>query len=318
MTYQPIPPTFVPARPFLNWPVITDPDQWSGNVAVIGVSRCESYPGEPVPNDQAAAPDAIRLQSPQFNDGQSHWDFDIDCTLEQLTAIQAMDCGNISYVGKDYPAFAQWQTSIMKSLWQKDVQIFTLGGDHGITIPNLKALEVLGEQVHIVHIDAHLDWRDEVKGVKNGYSSPLLRASEMPWISGMTQIGLRGTGSARKEEIDNAKAWGAELIPAAQVHAQGVAKIIERLPKDKLVYLTIDADGLDPSHMPAVLGPSPGGLYTEQVKAIIQGIAKSNKLVGMDIVEIAPSIDFANNISCVTAGRLIINALGATWRDKSL
>lgn len=314
----PINSTFVPARPFLNWPVITNPVDWQGNVAVLGVSRCESYPGEPVPNDQASAPDAIRQQSFQFCDGQHHWDFDISCSLAQLTAVKPMDCGNINYVGNDYLNFAQWQTAIMKELWKKDVQVFTLGGDHGITIPNLQALEVLQEQVHIVHIDAHLDWRDEVKGVKNGYSSPLFRASEMPWVSGMTQIGLRGTGSARHQEVEKAEAWGADLITAAQVHAQGVEKVLERLPKDKHVYLTIDADGLDPSHMPAVLGPSPGGLYTEQVKAIVQNVAKNNKLVGMDVVEIAPSVDFANNISCITAGRLIINAIGASWLDKSV
>ena len=311
-----IKPTSLPVRSFLNWPVVTDSEQWHGDVALLGVAQSEVYPGNPVPNDQANAPDAIRLQSGQFCDGADHWDFDIDTTLESL-ALKAIDCGNLTYDGQNYPQFAAWQKSIFEQLWRNQLQVFVLGGDHGITIPALQALGVLNKPVHIVHIDAHLDWRDDVQGVKGGYSSPLRRASELPWVSAITQIGMRGTGSARREEVEAAKAWGAKIIPAAQVHAQGVQAIIEQLPSDQQVYLSIDADGLDPSHMPAVLGPVPGGLYTEQVTAIIQSLAKRNQLLGMDIVEIAPSIDLANKITSITAGRLILNAIGATWAKPS-
>ncbi|MGO1118785.1 arginase family protein [Rhodovibrionaceae bacterium A322] len=312
----PLAPTSLPTRAFLDWPVLTNPADWSGNVALIGVARSESYHGEPIPNDQANAPDAIRLQSYQFQDGADHWDFDLDCTLSELKAVKAMDCGNITYEGRAYEPFALWQQQIFEQLWRNNTQIFMLGGDHGVTIPALQALHVLGEPVHIVHIDAHLDWRDEKEGVKGGYSSPFRRGSEMPWISGMTQIGLRGTGSARRPEVEAALAWGSELIPAAEVHAKGLEALLARLPKGRKVYLSVDADGLDPSHMPAVLGPAPGGLYTEQVKAIIQQLARENDLVGMDMVEIAPSVDYANQITSITAGRLILNALGATWKDR--
>ncbi|MBN3560760.1 arginase family protein [Aliamphritea spongicola] len=311
-------PTSLPVRSFLNWPVVTDPKQWQGNVAVVGVAQSEVYPGNPVPNDQANAPDAIRLQSGQFCDGATHWDFDIGTTLSSLD-LQTVDCGNLTYDGRDYEPFAAWQKSVFETLWKNNMQVFALGGDHGITTPALQALGVLNKDVHVVHIDAHLDWRDDVQGVKGGYSSPLKRASELPWISGMTQIGMRGTGSARQPEVEAARAWGSNIITAAQVHRDGVEAVIQQLPKDQLVYLTIDADGLDPSHMPAVLGPVPGGLYTEQVTALIHAIARNNQLVGMDIVEIAPSIDLPNNITSITAGRLIINAIGATWgpgRDK--
>lgn len=119
------------------------------------------------------------------------------------------------------------------------------------------ALEVVGRPVHLVQIDAHVDWRDEVRGSKRGYSSPMRRASELPWISGITQIGIRGTGSARAEEVKVAQEWGARIITAREVHEEGLSPIHRYLEGKGPFYLTIDADGLDPS-MPAVLGPTPG------------------------------------------------------------
>ncbi|CAM3733878.1 arginase family protein [Parendozoicomonas haliclonae] len=312
-------PTSQPVRCFLDWPVITDPQQWEGNVALIGVQQSEPYPADPQPSDQATAPDAVRLQSYQFCDGPDQWDFDINTTLSSLTAMKPFDCGNINFDSRkpdQYPAFAEHQVALLEKLWRSKTQVIMLGGDHGVTTPALQALNVIGEPVHVVHIDAHLDWREEKEGVKGGYSSPLRRASEMPWISHITQIGMRGTGSARRKEMEDAVAWGADIIPALDVHMEGVKAICDRLPKGRKVYLTIDADGLDASHMPGVLAPQPGGLYKEQVAVMIQHLAKHNDLVGMDIVEIAPSFDFKNAITCITAGRLIINALGATWKDR--
>ncbi len=310
-------PTSSPVRAFLDWPVITDPEQWEGNVALIGVQQSEVYPTDPQPLPTAQAPDAIRLQSYQFCDGPDNWDFDIGTTLSSLTAMKPFDCGNINYDGNNYSEFAAYQQQIFEKLWKNDTQILMLGGDHGVTTPALQALHVFDEPVHIVHIDAHIDWREEKQGIKGGYSSPLRRASEMPWISGMTQIGMRGTGSARREEFEAATAWGSDIITAMDVHTKGVSAILERLPKGKRVYLTIDADGLDASCMPGVLAPQPGGLYKEQVAAMIQHIAIHNKLVGMDLVEVAPNFDLPNAITCITAGRLLINALGTTWKERS-
>ncbi len=318
-TALPLSPASQPVRCFLDWPVVTDPNQWDGNVALIGVQQSEPYPSDQLPADQASAPDAIRLQSYQFCDGPDQWDFDINTTLSSLTAMRPFDAGNINFDSRKpglYPEFASYQVALFEKLWRSGTQVFMIGGDHGVTTPALEALKVLEEPVHIVHIDAHLDWRDEKEGVKGGYSSPLRRASEMPWVSHITQIGMRGTGSARRQDVEDALAWGAEIIPAMDVHSMGVNALCERLPKGRKVYLTIDADGLDASHMPGVLAPQPGGLYKEQVAPMIQYLARHNDLVGMDIVEVAPSYDFKNAITCITAGRLIINALGATWKDR--
>jgi agmatinase len=89
--------------------------------------------------------------------------------------------------------------------------------------------------------------------------------------------------------------------------------ILERIPDGGRYYLTIDADGLDPAIMPAVAGPAPGGVTFVQARKLIHGLVRKGRVVGMDIVEITPSLD-VNRISAITAGRLIVNLIGAAVR----
>lgn len=193
--------TAAPLRPFLDWPVLTDPARWSGVAAIIGVPFSEPYPGDPQPNDQASAPAAIRRQSSQFCDGPDRWDFDLGGPLGELLGKRAFDAGDCPRGNGDFDAYFAASVERLGILFRSSRLILVLGGDHGASIPALQALEAVGRPVHVVQVDAHLDWRDEVGGVRRGYSSPLRRASELSFVSGITQIGLRGTGSARAEEV---------------------------------------------------------------------------------------------------------------------
>ena len=306
-------PTATPVRPFLDWPVVTDPTQWVADIALIGIQHSEPYAGDPCPNNQAQAPDAIRLASGQFSDGRDHWDFDVGAELGSRLPGRCIDCGNLAWAGGSYDRYCAAVSERLRHLWRQGTQLFVLGGDHGVTIPVIDAMDALGEAVYIVHIDAHLDWREEVRGVRRGYSSPLRWASTKPYVSGMTQIGLRATGSARRAEVEAALAYGSRLFTAHDFHHLGSEAVLATLPAGANVYITIDADGLDPTEMPGVMGPAPGGLHFRQVAPLIRRIASTHRLVGMDIVEVAPGYDFANRITCITAGRLLLNAIGASW-----
>lgn len=305
-------PLTAPAKPFLGWSVNTDPDAWDPvAAAVIGLPFSEHYSGEPRPNDQATAPDAIRAQSGQFSDGTEHWDFDIGATLSGILPQGGRDAGNLIEGGGGFDDHFRQSVTLLKRHVQTSGFAAILGGDHGVTIPVLHALEVVGRPVHLVQIDAHIDWRDEVRGARRGYSSPIRRASELPWISGITQIGIRGTGSARVTEVQAARDFGATIFTAHEVHENGLGPVLKHLAGRGPFYLTVDADGLDPSVMPAVLGPVPGGLRFEQVRRIVWHLADEGGLRGMDLVEVAPSLDLPNAITAVSAGRLIVNAIGA-------
>jgi len=244
--------------------------------------------------------------------GRAHWDFDLDTNLGAVLAERTLDCGNAVRGPEEYGEYATRVQAYAERLLGAGAQLIVLGGDHGVTIPVLDALEVLGTPVYIVHIDAHLDWREEVGGVRRGYSSPLRWASERPWIAGMTQIGLRATGSARRGEVEAARAYGSKLFTATEVHAAGLEPVVATIPDDVPLYITIDADGLDPTVMPGVMAPAPGGLYFEQVAPLLTRLGRRQRVVGMDIVEIAPEFDAANGITCITAGRLIVNLIGAS------
>jgi len=305
-------PTERPVRPFLDWPVVTDPAGWDADVAVLGIRHSEPYAHDVFPNDQSRAPDAIRAASKVFCYDSGNWDFDTGSDLASVLPPRHLDIGNVGWSRSgDYGEYSAAITERARHFFRQKARLIVLGGDHGVSIPVLDALDAVGEPVYILHVDAHLDWRDEVGGVQRGYSNPLRRASENPTMYGMTQIGLRGIGSARRQEVEAAQAYGSKLFSARQIHAEGMDPVLETIPEAVPVYVTIDADGLDPVEMPAVMAPTPGGIYYWQLAPLLRNVARRNRIVGADIVEIAPSYDFRNALSCVMAGRLILNLLGA-------
>jgi agmatinase len=135
----------------------------------------------------------------------------------------------------------------------------------------------------------------------------------MAHIGEIFQIGLRCQGSARAEEVDAALSYGSHLISAFELHDIGMDAVLERIPGGGDYYLTIDADGLDPAVMPAVAGPAPGGVTYHQTCKLIHGLVAKGRVVGMDIVEITPKRD-VNDITSITAGRLILNLIGTAVR----
>ncbi len=313
MTLQ---PTIAPVRPFLDWAVVTDPSAWDAEVALLGIPRSEPYPRDPQPNDQSRAPDAIRSHSSRFCYASANWDFDTGTDPASVLPTRHLDLGNVAWSGVPYDDYASYVTERVRHLWRQRAQVVILGGDHGVTIPVLDALDAIGEPVHVLQIDAHLDWREEVDGVRRGYSSPLRWASAQPAVAGMTQVGLRAIGSARRLEVEAARAYGSHLITAESFHTEGMDAVLTTIPAGRAVYVTIDADGLDPADMPGVMAPTPGGLRFREVAPLLRAVARRNLVVGMDLVEVAPSFDPANGITCVTAGRLILNVVVASWAPE--
>jgi agmatinase len=93
----------------------------------------------------------------------------------------------------------------------------------------------------------------------------------------------------------------------------GMQAVLDRIPDGGKYYITIDADGVDPTIMPAVAGPVPGGVNYDQMRTLIHGLVDKGRVVGMDIVEITPKHDI-NGITAITAGRFICNLIGKAVR----
>ncbi len=275
-----------------------------GQIAVLGVEHATPY-DKGKPSHSAGAPAALRAALTGYNRLPDHYDFD----LGGLRPDVAVDCGDVPGDPADPAGNREAITAAVRAVLDAGAIPVVLGGDDSVPIPMFRAFEGHGP-LTVVQIDAHLDWRDEVRGERFGWSSPMRRASEMQWIRGMVQVGLRGVGSARAEEVADARAWGSRLVTAAEVHRHGIAPVLDLVEPGAACLVTVDLDGLDPSVIPAVAAPVPGGLLYWQVLELFAGLAARCRIVGCDLVELMPSRD-ATGLSALTAARLACNAIAA-------
>lgn len=301
-------PEIIPLGPtFAGFRDCRDLDALEADVAVIGVPYVTPYV-RALPYTAATAPAAVRRESMRYA-RLGHYDFDFGGPLFAGRDVGCADCGDVTRGAETFRDYGRRVTEAIGKILDKGAIPFVLGGDHGTTIPVLRAYEGRGP-ICVVQIDAHLDWRDERDGLRDGLSSPMRRASEMAWVSSMVQIGLRGQGSARQEEVDAALAYGRSLlVRAEELHEDGMEAVVERIPDDGRYYLTIDADGLDPSIAPGVINPTPGGVTYYQTFKLIRGLARKGEIVGVDYVEVMPDLDLGG-LTSLFGSRILLNVIG--------
>jgi len=279
------------------------------HVVFLGVPYGVPYSGSGPELPSASAPAAIRAASLAVQPYYRNYDVDFDGDLFAGQELRLADAGDVALVPGDHPGNLARITRAVRSLLERGTVPIVLGGDHAVTVPVLRAYEAFRD-LCVVQVDAHLDWRDEVEGIREGFSSPMRRASELPWVRAMVQVGLRGAGSGRAEEFAAARAWGSLLVPARSVHERGTAQVLAQLPAATGYYVTIDADGIDPSIMPGVNAPAPGGLTYWQIFDLLCGIARRGRIVGLDLVELAPARD-TSGVTVAHAVRILLVAIGA-------
>jgi agmatinase len=297
--------------PFLGFPNRLA-DGRTPRTAIFGAGHGSTYPGKDS-SGYALAADAIRAASQDDAALVEHWDFDLGGPLFDGKPICCVDLGDLPTIMHDNAGNrALIETKTREALALPAAPIL-LGGDCSVTIPFLAAFAERGP-VWILQIDAHIDWRDEAHGERYGYSSPMRRASEMPHIAGIVQVGLRSVGSARLADIEAARRYGSRFVTAREVHAQGVEAALRHLPEGARIVVTLDCDSLDPGVMPGVAARTPGGLTYTQAIDLIAGLGGRARIEGFDLVELYPPADI-DGLSALTAARLLVNAIGAIVRQ---
>lgn len=296
---------------FLGAPLVTDPDTLDADIAILGIPH--GVPYGMAASSSVDAPAAVRKASARSGRFIDHYDYDLGGPLLDGKPVRIVDCGDVPGDPLDIPGNVARAEAAVATILKRGALPIVLGGDDSIPIPVLRAYRDHGPLV-LVQIDAHIDFRDEVDGVTEGYSSPIRRASEMPWVTSIVQIGMRGVGSARPAEVEAALAHGNTIITARDVQTNGAQIVLDMIPDDASIFITLDCDGLDPSIMPAVGAPAPGGLSYYQVVDILHGLAGKGRIAGMDVVELVPALD-VNGIGSLTASRLILNLIGAVVRS---
>jgi len=296
---------------FLGLPKCRDLSRMNAQMAVIGADGCTPYPS--VGFYCAGGPAAIRVAASVYAANLHHVNFDLGGPVlpEGVTAV---DAGDLPQEEGDPAGNRARIFGAVSQVLDRGAVPLLIGGDDSLPIPMIEAFGARDRQVHILQIDAHIDWRDEVGGERLGLSSTMRRASEMAHVAGIVQVGCRGIGSARPGDLQDALDWGVAFVPAGEAVRGGVGRAIDLIPDGAEVIVCLDLDALDPSVMPAVIGRTAGGLGYWQVLELIAGVAEKARIAGFDMVEFMPERDIDGQGAAVAA-QLLAAVMGIVARQ---
>ena len=208
-----------------------------------------------------------------------------------------------------------------RRLLERTDRVLTLGGDHTIALPLLRAVAARHGPLAVVHFDAHLDTWDTYFGAAYTHGTPFRRAAEEGLLdaSGCLHIGTRGSLYSAGDLRQDA-GLGFAVVAAPEADDLGVRGMIERVAArvgERPVYVSVDIDVLDPAHAPGTGTPEAGGLTSRELLGVLRSFATLN-LVGADIVEVAPAYDHAQitGIAAAHAGYELLSALAVRAEPK--
>ncbi|GAA2854012.1 agmatinase [Streptosporangium fragile] len=219
---------------------------------------------------------------------------------------QVADAGDIACNPFDINEAVETIEEAASRLTADGTRLVTIGGDHTVALPLLRAAARLHGPVALLHFDAHLDTWDTYFGAEYTHGTPFRRAVEEGILDteALAHVGTRGPLYAEKD-LDDDKRMGFGVVTSADVMRRGVDEVVDALRQrigDRPLYLSIDIDVLDPAHAPGTGTPEAGGLTSRELLEILRGLAGGN-LVGADVVEVAPAYDHAE-ITSVAASHV--------------
>lgn len=238
--------------------------------------------------------------------------------VEPFNAQQIVDAGDIATNPFDIEEAVQTIADAATSLYAKANRLITLGGDHTIALPLLRAAHAVHGPIALIHFDAHLDTWDTYFGARFTHGTPFRRASEegLLALDKSAHVGIRNSVYARAD-FDDDRRLGFAIVSTLDIARRGVDEAIDRVRERVAglpVYVSIDIDVLDPAHAPGTGTPEPGGLTTRELHMILHGLADLN-IIGADVVEVSPSYDHAELTALAAAGVVYeLTAMLATQR----
>jgi agmatinase len=231
------------------------------------------------------------------------------------TDVRIIDMGDADIIHTDtIQSHANIEFGVRKALAAGALPV-TIGGDHSVNIPCINAFDDQGD-IHILQIDAHLDFVDERHGVRFGHGNPMRRAAEKPYVTGLSQFGIRNVSSTAKEGYAAAREMGSDILSVRQIRKMGVQTAAARVPTGAAVYVTIDIDAFCPSIAPGTGTPSHGGFLYYEVLEILQYVAQNHEVVGIDLVEVAPDYDHTGS-TAILAAQVLLNFLGFIFHARA-
>ena len=302
---------FVGISTFGKRPYVADWDAIDADVAILGAPFDF---GTQWRSGARFGPRGVREASTLFSFGHAGAYDHEDDTTYLPGDVRIVDIGDADIVHTDtIKSHANIEAGV-RAILKAGALPVTIGGDHSINIPCVNAFDDQGD-IHILQIDAHLDFVDERHGVRFGHGNPMRRAAEKDYVTGLTQLGIRNVSSTAKEGYEDARAMGSDILSVRQVRKLGPKGTIARLPTGARVYITIDIDAFCPSIAPGTGTPSHGGFLYYDVLEMLQEVARNHQVVGIDLVEVAPDYDPTGSTS-ILAAQVLLNLLGFIFDAK--
>lgn len=216
--------------------------------------------------------------------------------VSPFAVAQVVDAGDIPVNPFDLTEAVTEVELAARELGEQVERIVTIGGDHTVALPLLRAVAAKHGPVAVLHFDAHLDTWDTYFGAPITHGTPFRRASEEGLIdlTASCHVGTRGPLYSKKDLEDDAR-LGFSIVSSEYIEEHGVEAGIQRILDrigDKPLYVSIDIDVLDPAHAPGTGTPEAGGLTSRELLRILRALGEKN-IVGADVVEVSPAYDHA-------------------------
>ncbi len=310
---QPVSGTIVPrfAGPstFARLPELRDVSRC--DIAILGIpfDAGTSYrPGA------RFGPQSIRQASRHLRT-QYHPSYDTEPFVEQ----QVADAGDISCNPFNIEeAVGQIQMAATEMLGKVD-SIISLGGDHTIALPLLRAVNHFHGPVALVHFDAHLDTWDTYFGAPYTHGTPFRRAAEEKLFldHASMHVGIRGPLYSR-EDLDNDEELGFKVVHCDEFQKEGLDHVASRIKErvgDNPMYLSIDIDVLDPAHAPGTGTPEIAGISSRELLGVLREFDGLN-IISADVVEVSPAYDHAE-LTSLAAATIVYEIINLLARSRS-
>lgn len=233
------------------------------------------------------------------------WGYNNVQRIAPLEWLDVVDYGDVDVVPVSIEATMDHITAEAKGVLDSGTTLITLGGDHSITLPLLRAHAAAFGPLAVVHFDSHPDtWESEFGGQLCSHGTPFRRAIEEGLIdtSAYIQVGIRGSTSG-PEDLAEARQLGAQVLPIETVFELGIPQVIQTIQAmmgERRVYVSLDIDAVDPAFAPGTGTPEVGGLTSFQMLQLVRGLRGLN-IVGFDLVEVNPAYDHGDVTSILAA-----------------
>lgn len=289
---------------FLRVPFLDDVSRLDADIAVVGVPTDEGSPYLP---GSRLGPRRIREHSLRFGtggiyDGRS----DRELLKEELEAGLIVDVGDVDVAPADTAGTWDKITAGMRGILDRGALPIVIGGDHAVTAPVVKAWDA---PVHVVHFDAHIDYSPFRHGFTYTNMHPMRHIRAMPHVASITQLGIRSIRNGKADVADSI-GDGNRVVAMDEYRDVSGRGLVERLPANAPVYVSIDIDVLDMALVPGCVSAEPDGLTYAELRETLIALAEHTEVVGFDLVEVNPLLDIGTGITSYLAAHTIVEFLG--------